>query len=144
MHCAPSQFLQTSERGWGSSAVALAVRRCRQLFDWTRKGMGHPAFRGDPVVLFTLSVCLIFLRWLVFWSYGDDLQQRVELSNAFNGFRGIKEALALLHYGVSPYSGTVRRSCLLRNSTIHCVVCDCHASTAQDLESGSHRWQLSQ
>lgn len=83
------------------------------------------------------------MRWLVFLSFGDDLQQRVELSNAFNGFRGIKEALALLHYGVSPYSGAVRKSCLFRNSTIHSVMDDSYAVIVQDLESGSRRWQSS-
>lgn len=50
--------------------------------------------------------CSVSLRVIIFATLGDDLQHRVELSNVFNGLRGIKEAAALIRHRLSPYSGT--------------------------------------
>lgn len=80
--------------------------------------MGRPSYRISPSVRnLILILSLTVLRCLVILSFGDDLQQRVELSNVFTGFKGIKEASALLHHGVFPYSGGLISSCMCHGTS---------------------------
>ena len=51
------------------------------------------------------AACARFL--LVYSGIGAQLWSRIEISNAFNRIAGVREGIALIQHGLSPYTGTV-------------------------------------
>jgi hypothetical protein len=62
----------------------------------------------STMISVTLSAAgALAARWFLAISAGDLLASRIEISNAFNSMRGIREGLALMDFEMSPYAGMV-------------------------------------